>query len=61
MTRPSADSSQQVMADAAGAVRRRIPATFSEARRQLCDGLPLPADTNVAGYLARKPEGAQRV
>jgi hypothetical protein len=35
-------------------------AAFSEAQGQLCDGLPLRAGINVVGYLARKPEGAQR-
>ena len=30
------------------------------ARQQLRDGLPLRADINVVGYLARKPEGAER-
>jgi hypothetical protein len=28
--------------------------------RQLRDGLPLRAEINVVGYLARKPEGAER-
>jgi SAM-dependent methyltransferase len=30
------------------------------ARQQLRDGLPLRADIKVVGYLARKPEGAER-
>ena len=30
------------------------------ARGQLRDGLPLRAEINVVGYLARKPEGAER-
>jgi SAM-dependent methyltransferase len=30
------------------------------AREQLRDGLPLRADINLVGYLARKPEGARR-
>jgi SAM-dependent methyltransferase len=35
-------------------------AAVEQARRQLRDGLPLRAAINVVGYLARKPEGAQR-
>jgi hypothetical protein len=35
-------------------------AAVEQARRQLRDGLPLRADINVVGYLARKPEGAER-
>ena len=35
-------------------------AAVEQARGQLRDGLPLRADINVVGYLARKPEGAQR-
>jgi hypothetical protein len=31
-----------------------------QARGQLRDGLPLRAEINVVGYLARKPEGAER-
>src|SRR6476661_4803700 len=31
-----------------------------QARQQLRDGLPLRADINVVGYLARKPKGAER-
>jgi SAM-dependent methyltransferase len=31
-----------------------------QAHRQLRDGLPLRAEINVVGYLARKPEGAER-
>ena len=31
------------------------------AQAQLRDGLPLRAEINVVGYLARKPEGAERV
>ena len=30
------------------------------AEGRLRDGLPLRAEINVVGYLARKPEGAQR-
>jgi len=35
-------------------------AAVEQARGQLRDGLPLRAEINVVGYLARKPEGAQR-
>jgi SAM-dependent methyltransferase len=35
-------------------------AAVQQARGQLRDGLPLRAEINVVGYLARKPEGAQR-
>jgi SAM-dependent methyltransferase len=35
-------------------------AAVEQARQQLRDGLPLRASLNVVGYLARKPEGAQR-
>jgi SAM-dependent methyltransferase len=35
-------------------------AAVEQAERQLRDGLPLRAQINVVGYLARKPEGAQR-
>ena len=35
-------------------------AAVEQARRQLRDGLPLRADINVVGYLARKPEEAGR-
>jgi hypothetical protein len=35
-------------------------AAVEQAREQLRDGLPLRADINVVGYLARKPEGAER-
>ena len=35
-------------------------AAVEQARGQLRDGLPLRADINVVGYLARKPEGAER-
>ena len=35
-------------------------AAVEQAQRQLRDGLPLRAELNVVGYLARKPEGAQR-
>ena len=35
-------------------------AAVEQAQGQLRDGLPLRADINVVGYLARKPEGAQR-
>jgi len=35
-------------------------AAVEQAREQLRDGLPLRASLNVVGYLARKPEGAQR-
>jgi len=35
-------------------------AAVEQAREQLRDGLPLRAEINVVGYLARKPEGAQR-
>ena len=31
-----------------------------QARTQLRDGLPLRAQISVVGYLARKPEGAER-
>ena len=34
-------------------------AAVEQARRQLRDGLPLRAEINVVGYLARKPEGAK--
>src|ERR1700683_3542352 len=35
-------------------------AAVERANRQLRDGLPLRAEIRVVGYLARKPEGAQR-
>ena len=35
-------------------------AAVEQARGRLRDGLPLRADINVVGYLARKPEGAER-
>ncbi len=35
-------------------------AAVEQAQGQLRDGLPLRAEINVVGYLARKPEGAQR-
>ncbi len=35
-------------------------AAVEQAQGQLRDGLPLRADINVVGYLARKPEGAER-
>jgi SAM-dependent methyltransferase len=35
-------------------------AAVDQAQRQLRDGLPLRAELNVVGYLARKPEGAER-
>ena len=35
-------------------------AAVEQAQGQLRDGLPLRADINVVGYLARKPEGAGR-
>ena len=35
-------------------------AAVEQAREQLRDGLPLRADIKLVGYLARKPEGAQR-
>jgi hypothetical protein len=35
-------------------------AAVAQARAQLRDGLPLRAEINVVGYLARKPEGAER-
>ena len=35
-------------------------ATVEQAVGRLRDGLPLWAEINVVGYLARKPEGAQR-
>jgi SAM-dependent methyltransferase len=35
-------------------------AAVEQAQQQLRDGLPLRAELNVVGYLARKPEGAQR-
>ena len=35
-------------------------AAVEQAREQLRSGLPLRADINVVGYLARKPEGAER-
>jgi uncharacterized peroxidase-related enzyme len=36
-------------------------AAVEQAQGQLRNGLPLRADINVVGYLARKPEGAQRM
>jgi hypothetical protein len=35
-------------------------AAVEPAQGQLRDGLPVRAGINVVGYLARKPEGAQR-
>ena len=35
-------------------------AAVEQAQAQLRDGLPLRADNNVVGYLARKPEGGER-
>jgi hypothetical protein len=35
-------------------------AAVEQAQGQLRDGLPLRAQINVVGYLARKPEGAER-
>jgi SAM-dependent methyltransferase len=35
-------------------------AAVEQAQRQLRDGLPLRAEMNVVGYLARKPEAAER-
>jgi SAM-dependent methyltransferase len=35
-------------------------AAVKQAQGQLRDGLPLRAEINVVGYLARKPEGAER-
>jgi hypothetical protein len=35
-------------------------AAAEEARGRLRDGLPLRAEIDVVGYLARKPEGAER-
>ena len=35
-------------------------AAVEEARGRLRDGLPLRAEIDVVGYLARKPEGAER-
>ncbi|MGH3229156.1 MAG: class I SAM-dependent methyltransferase [Streptosporangiaceae bacterium] len=35
-------------------------AAVEQAQRQLRDGLPLRAEINVVGYLARKPEGTER-
>jgi hypothetical protein len=35
-------------------------AAVEQARGRLRDGLPLRAEINVVGYLARKPEGAER-
>jgi SAM-dependent methyltransferase len=35
-------------------------AAVEQAREQLRDGLPLRAEIKLVGYLARKPEGAQR-
>ena len=35
-------------------------AAVGQAQGQLRDGLPMRAEINVAGYLARKPEGAER-
>jgi SAM-dependent methyltransferase len=35
-------------------------AAVEQAERQLRDGLPLRADIKVVGFLARKPEGAER-
>ncbi|MGD0377578.1 MAG: hypothetical protein ABSB01_23715 [Streptosporangiaceae bacterium] len=35
-------------------------AAVEQAQGRLRDGLPLRADISVVGYLARKPEGAQR-
>src|SRR5580692_297688 len=37
-----------------------LRAAVEQAHQQLRDGLPLRASINVVGYLARKPEGAQR-
>ena len=34
-------------------------AALEQAHRQLRGGLPLRAEINVVGYLARKPEGAE--
>ena len=34
-------------------------AAVEQAQGQLRDGLPLRAEINVVGYLARKPEGAE--
>jgi len=34
-------------------------AAIEQARGQLRDSLPVRADINVVGYLARKPEGAE--
>jgi hypothetical protein len=34
-------------------------AAVGQARGQLRDGLPLRAEINVVGYMARKPEGAE--
>jgi hypothetical protein len=45
MTRPGAGSS---------------PWAVEQAQGQLRDALPLRAEIKVVGYLARKPEGAQR-
>jgi hypothetical protein len=35
-------------------------AAVEQAREQLRDGLPLRAEINVVGYLARKPREAER-
>ena len=37
-----------------------LRAAVEEAQGRLRDGLPLRAELNVVGYLARKPEGAER-
>jgi hypothetical protein len=60
MISPGADSPRWVMTDVGRGREAVDSATCSEARRQLCDGLPLPAGISVVGYLAREPEGAQR-
>ena len=35
-------------------------AAVEQAQRQLRGGLPIRAEINVVGYLAQKPEGAER-
>ena len=64
MTRPGTDPSQWAMVDEGWGRKAVDFASLSEpvaqAQGQLRDGLPLRAELNVVGYLARKPEGAER-
>ena len=67
MTRPSTDTAQWTMVDEGWGRRAVDFATLSSpgncrkyAQGELRDGLPLRAEINVVGYLARKPEGAER-